>query len=83
MRNIERKVYEKIKESGSTFDDIWEIVDRFPQQEMKKSYPDECHFHNDKYFTKIIIDALLRYKMIRQDGNKFFKNEKKDEKEKQ
>ncbi len=78
MRAIERKVYQKITDKGITFDNVLEIIDRTSRQEMKKSFPDDCHFQSDKYFAKIILDSLLRYKLIRKDGNKFFKVEKKE-----
>ena len=78
MRAIERKVYQKITDKGIIFDDVLEIIDSTSKQEMKKSFPDDCHFQSDKYFAKIILDSLLRYKLIRKDGNKFFKVEKKE-----
>ena len=81
MRPIERKVLQKVTDKGITFDDVLEIIDRTSTQEMKKSFPDDCHFQSDKYFAKGIIDSLLRYKLIRKDGNKYFKFEKKEKKE--
>ncbi len=82
MRPIEKKVLKKITDKGITFDDVLEIIDRTSTREMKKSFPDDCHFQSDKYFAKIITDSLLRYKLIRKDGDKFFKFEKKEKKEK-
>ncbi|MCK5052248.1 MAG: hypothetical protein KAS53_11040 [Candidatus Cloacimonetes bacterium] len=79
MRPIERKVYGKIKEKGISMDDVLEIIDSTPTQEMKKSFQDDCLFQSDKYFAKIIINSLLRNKLIKQEGNRFFKNEKKKE----
>ncbi len=83
MRPIERKVLGKIKEKGITMDDVLEIIDSTPTSEMKKSYQDDCLFQSDKYFAKNIINSLLRNRLIKQEGNKYFKNEKKkEEKEK-
>ncbi len=79
MRPIERKVFSKIKEKGISMDDVLEIIDSTPTQEMKKSFQDDCLFQSDKYFAKIIINSLLRNKLIKQEGNRFFKNEKKKE----
>ena len=81
MRPIERKVYSKIKEKGISMDDVLEIIDSTSTQEMKKSFQDDCLFQSDKYFAKIIINSLLRNRLIKQEGNRFFKNEKKKEKE--
>ncbi|MDP8204575.1 MAG: hypothetical protein P9L95_08610 [Candidatus Tenebribacter mawsonii] len=83
MRPIDRKVYSKIKEKGIAMDDVLEIIDSTTTQEMKKSFQDDCLFQSDKYFAKNIINSLLRSKLIKQEGNKYFKNEpKKEEKEK-
>ena len=60
-------------------DDVLEIIDSTPTSEMKKSYQDDCLFQSDKYFAKNIINSLLRNRLIKQEGNKFFKNEKKNE----
>ncbi len=78
MRPIERKIYQKITDKGISFDDVLEIIDSTSKQEMKKSFQDDCLFQTDKYFAKIILDSLLRYKLIRKDGNKYFKIEKKE-----
>ena len=77
MRPIERKVLGKIKEKGITMDDVLEIIDSTPTSEMKKSYQDDCLFQSDKYFAKTIINSLLRSRLVKQEGTKFFKNEKK------
>jgi hypothetical protein len=77
MRPIERKILSRITDKGITFDDVLEIIDRTTTTEMKKSFQDDCLFQSDKYFAKIILNSLLRYKLIRKDGNKFFKVEKK------
>ena len=79
MRPIERKILSRITDKGITFDDVLEVIDRTTTTEMKKSFQDDCLFQSDKYFTKIILNSLLRYKLIRKDGNKFFKVEKKKE----
>jgi hypothetical protein len=82
MRPIERKVLNKIKEKGITMENVLEIIDSTPTQEMKKSFQDDCLFQSDKYFAKNIINSLLRSKLIKQEGNRYFKNEKKKEKSK-
>ena len=79
MRPIERKVLNKIKEKGITMDDVLEIIDSTSTQEMKKSYQDDCLFQSDKYFAKNIINSLLRSRLIKQEDNKYFKNEKKED----
>ncbi len=81
MRPIDRKVLNKIKEKGITMDDVLEIIDSTSTQEMKKSFQDDCLFQSDKYFAKNIINSLLRSSLIKQEGNRFFKNIKKKEKE--
>ena len=57
-------------------DDILEILDRTSKQEMKKSFPDDCHFQTDKYFAKVIMDALLRSGLVKLENNRLFKKEK-------
>lgn len=79
MRPIERKILSRITDKGITFDDVLEVIDKTSTTDMKKSFQDDCLFQADKYFARIIIDSLLRYKLIRKDGNKFFKVEKKKE----
>lgn len=76
MRAMERKVLHKIDKKGITFDNILELIDGTSTTEMKKSYPDENHFQSDKYFAKLIINSLLRYRLIEKKDNKFFKIEK-------
>jgi len=83
MRPIEKKVLNKIKEKGITMDDVLEVIDGTPTQEMKKSFQDDCLFQSDKYFAKNIINSLLRSKLIKQEGNKYFKFEKKKEENKE
>ena len=79
MRPIERKVLGKIKEKGITMDDVLEIIDSTSTSEMKKSFQDDCLFQSDKYFAKNIINSLLRSRLIKQEDNKYFKNEKKED----
>ena len=79
MRPIERKVLNKIKEKGITIYDVLEIIDSTSTQEMKKSFQDDCLFQSDKYFAKNIISSLLRSRLIKQENNKYFKNEKKED----
>lgn len=76
MRPIEKKVYSKITDKGISFDDIMEIVDSTPVSEKKKSYPDDCLFQSERYFAKNIVDSLLRNKLIKQEGSRYFKIEK-------
>jgi len=76
MRPIERKLFKSITEKGITNYDVLEFIDRISPQELKKSFQDDCLFQSDKYFAKVVIDALLRYKLIRKDGNKYYKIEK-------
>ena len=82
MRPIDRKVLNKIKEKGITMDDVLEIIDSTSTQEMKKSFQDDCLFQSDKYFAKTIINSLLRNRLIKLEGNRYFKNEKKKKEEK-
>ena len=79
MRPIERKVLSEIKEKGITMDDVLEIIDSTSKREMKKSFQDDCLFQSDKYFAKNIINSLLRSRLIKHEGNKYFKFEKKKE----
>jgi hypothetical protein len=79
MRPIERKILSRITDKGITFDDVLEVIDRTSTTEMKKSFQDDCLFQSDKYFAKIILNSLLRYKLIRKEGNIFHKVEKKKE----
>ncbi len=81
MRPIERKILKKITDKGMSFEDVLEILDRTSRTEMKKSFPDDCHFQSDKYFAKIIIDSLLRYHLIKKEGNKYMKMEVKKKEE--
>lgn len=73
MRPIERKIIQKLGKSSFSLEAIEEIIDSTSRQEMKKSFPDECHFQSVKYFTKLVANSLLRYKLIERDGNKFKK----------
>lgn len=81
MRQIDRKVLKKIGEDGITFDGVLEIIDRMSKSELKKSFEDDCLFQTDKYFAKNTIDMLLRYRLIKKEGNKFLKIEKKKKEE--
>ena len=78
MRPSEKKILSRITDKGITIDDVLEIIDRTSKTEMKKSFQDDCLFQTDKYFAKIILDSLLRCKLIKKEGNKFFKVEKKE-----
>jgi hypothetical protein len=80
MRPIERTVMKLIGEKGITMDDVLELLDRTSRQEMKKSFPDDCHFQKDTYFAKIILQSLVRYRLVKKEGNRYVKTEaKKDQ----
>ncbi len=81
MRDIDRKVLKKIGEDGITFDGVLEIIDQMSKTELKKSFEDDCLFQTDKYFAKNVIDMLMRYRVIKKEGNKFIKVEKKKKEE--
>ena len=81
MRDIDRKVLKKIGDDGITFDGVLEIIDRMGKSELKKSFEDDCLFQSDKYFAKNVIDMLMRYRLIKKEGNKFIKVEKKKKEE--
>ncbi len=81
MRDIDRKVLKKIGDDGITFDGVLEIIDRMSKSELKKSFEDDCLFQTDKYFAKNVINMLLRYRLIKKEGNKFQKVEKKKKEE--
>lgn len=77
MRPVEKKVYNSITDKGVTYDKVLEIVDSISRQEMKKSYPDDCHFQKPSYFAKTIIKNLLSRKLIKKEGNLYLTTEKK------
>ena len=81
MRDIDRKVLKKIGDDGITFDGVLEIIDRMSKTELKKSFEDDCLFQTDKYFAKNVINMLLRYRLIKKEGNKFLKVQKKKREE--
>ncbi len=81
MRPIETKVYKAIGKEGITLDGIEEIIDSTGRQELKKSFPDDCHFQKARYFAKVVSDSLVRRNLIKRDGNKFTKIEKEKDKE--
>ena len=72
MRPIERKIFQQITESGVSFEQVQEWIELTSTPEMKKSFPDDCHFQSSRYFTKIILDSLLRQKLIWKDGNRYY-----------
>ena len=79
MRPIERKVFQRITDKGISFDDVLEFLDGTSQHEMNKSFPDDCLFQTDKYFAKNILNDLQKYYLIKKEGNKYFKFDKKDD----
>ncbi|MCF7794172.1 MAG: hypothetical protein K9N09_09990 [Candidatus Cloacimonetes bacterium] len=82
MRDIDRKVFQKIGDDGITFDGVMEIIDRMSKSELKKSFEDDCLFQSLRYFSKNVIDMLLRYQLIKKEGNKYLKVKKKKEEKK-
>ena len=82
MRPIDKKVFDQITDNGITFDEVMEIIDRTSRSELKKSFEDDCLFQTEKYFAKNVIDMLQRLRLLKKDGNKYFKIEKKKEEEK-
>jgi len=80
MRPLERKLLQKISDKGITFDDVLELLDRTGKHEMNKNFQDDCLFQTNKYFAKLMLDELLKNKIIRKDGHKFYKIEKQKEK---
>jgi len=82
MRPIEQKVLKIIDKKGINIEEIEEIVDGTSRQEMKKSFPDDCHFQSNRYFAKVIANSLLRSKLVVKEGNKLISNNQtKDKKE--
>lgn len=82
MRPIERKVLSKIDDKGFTLEQIEEIVDGTTRTELKKSYPDDSHFQPPKYFAKQIWNSLLRYRLVKREGNRLQKIEPKKDQDK-
>ena len=80
MRPLERKLLQKISDKGITFDDVLELLDRTGKHEMNKNFQDDCLFQTNKYFAKLMLDEMLKNKIIRKDGHKFYKIEKQKEK---
>ncbi len=85
MRPIEYKILKKLENESLTLDGIEEIIDGTSRQELKKSFPDECHFQSNRFFARTVIDSLLRSNLVVKEGNKFVHKkqlEKKKEEEK-
>lgn len=81
MRPIEYKVLKKIGKDGISLQGIEEIVDATNRREMKKSFPDDCHFQTTKYFAKVIANSLVRSRLVKVHGNKFVKVQAEKDKE--
>lgn len=81
MRPIARKILQKIDEKGIDFYEVLEILENTSTSEMKRNFPDDCHFQTDKYFARLILDSLLKSGLILKEGNRYFKKEKKKETE--
>lgn len=79
MRPIEHKVLKKIDKKGLSFEGIEEIIDGTSRQEMKKSFPDDCHFQSNRYFAKTVADSLIRSGKVRYENGKYVKVEPKKE----
>jgi len=73
MRPLERTIFKKLPEENITLDTVLELLDKITRSEMKKSFPDDCHFQSDKYFAKQIMQALVRYRLLKRDGSKYSK----------
>ncbi len=78
MRTLEKKVFQKLKKEGISKDNVLEILDRISREEMKKSYPDECHFQKHSYFADLILKALVRYQLIKKTGHTWEKIKKEN-----
>ena len=81
MRPIEYKILKMLEQESLSFDRIEEIIDSTSRQELKKSFPDECHFQSSRFFAKTVMDSLLRSNLVKKEGNKFI-HRKQLEKEK-
>ncbi|MBW6516556.1 MAG: hypothetical protein K0B81_08110 [Candidatus Cloacimonetes bacterium] len=71
MRPIEYKILKMLEKESLSFDGIEEIIDSTSRQELKKSFPDECHFQTSRFFAKTVIDSLLRSNLVKKEGNKY------------
>ena len=80
MRPLERKLLQKITDKGITFDDVLELLDKTSKHEMNKNFQDDCLFQTNKYFAKLMLDSLLKYRLIKKEGNKYYKVEQEKEK---
>lgn len=83
MRPIESKIFKMIEKDGLTFEKIEEIIDGTSRQELKKSFPDDCHFQSSKYFAKSIVDYLQRANLIKREGSKFVSSRPKQTEKKE
>lgn len=86
MRPIEIKILKKLEKDSLTFDGIEEIIDSTSRQELKKSFPDECHFQTSRFFAKIVAETLLRSRLVKKEGNKYVhvkQSEKKKDSDKE
>lgn len=72
MRPIEQKILKKLEKDGLSFDGVEEIIDGTSRQELKKSFPDDCHFQTSRYFARVVIDSLQRRNLIKKEGNKYY-----------
>ena len=70
-----------LEKESLSFDRIEEIIDGTSRQELKKSFPDECHFQTSRFFAKTVTDSLLRTNLVKKEGNRFV-HQKQLEKEK-
>ncbi len=80
MRPIEKKVLDKMGENAFSLENITEIVDSTPTPEMKKSFPDDCHFQSPRYFAKVIADSLVRQRLVILENGKYQKPKKEEKK---
>jgi len=83
MRPIIRKLYSKIDDKGLSFDQVLEFFDKLSPSEKKKNFPDDCLFQRDRYFAEAVLKEMLRAKLIRKEGNRYFKLIKSSDKKKE
>jgi len=76
MRPLEWKIFQKLPVKNISLDNVLELLDGISRTEKKKSFPDDCHFQSDKYFAKQILQALVRYRLLKRDGSKYSKVKK-------
>jgi folate-dependent tRNA-U54 methylase TrmFO/GidA len=82
MRPVARKLYSKLDDKGMSMDNVLEFFDHLNPAEKKQSFPDDCLFQKDRYFAETVLKEMMRAGMIKRDGNRYFKNIKKEKENK-